>query len=93
MRERTRLIEASGAVTLAAILTLSWTMPWYVGWLLPFAALSRRPWLGVAAVIVTVWLGLIGVPQWVPLVHGLGYHPWHTDVGWAAHEFEQRLVH
>jgi hypothetical protein len=93
MRDRTRLIEASGAVTLAAILTLSWTMPWYVGWLLPFAALSRRPWLGVAAVIVTVWLGLIGVPQWVPLVHGLGYHPWHTDVGWAAHEFEQRLVH
>jgi hypothetical protein len=92
-RDRTRLLDAAGVVTLVSILTLSWTMPWYIGWLLPFAALSRRPWLGVAAVVGTVWLALIGVPQWTTLAHSLGYHPWHTDVGWASHEFEQHLVH
>ena len=36
-----RWIEASGFVTLVLLVTLSWTLPWYVLWLLPLAALAR----------------------------------------------------
>ncbi len=46
-----------GAVAvLALVLTLSWQAPWYVLWLLPLAALARRPHLRVAAVVLGVYL-------------------------------------
>ena len=37
-----RTITASGWASVALLLTLSWVLPWYVLWLLPLAALSRR---------------------------------------------------
>jgi hypothetical protein len=46
-----------GAVAvLALVLTLSWQAPWYVLWLLPLAALARRPHLRVATVVLGVYL-------------------------------------
>ncbi|HEU0318362.1 MAG TPA: hypothetical protein VFR49_13590, partial [Solirubrobacteraceae bacterium] len=34
----------------------SWQAPWYVLWLLPLAALARRPHLRVATVVLGVYM-------------------------------------
>ncbi|MEA2296952.1 MAG: alpha,6-mannosyltransferase [Solirubrobacteraceae bacterium] len=38
----------------ALLVTSSWTLPWYLLWPLPFAALARRPWPLVSVVIVQI---------------------------------------
>ena len=90
---RERLIGAAGVVMLATVLTLAWTVPWYVWWVLPFAALSRRRALKVAAVAVTVGLALGAVPQSTQLIHAFGYYPTRTPVGRADHAEFERLLH
>ena len=57
-----RWLTASGWVTLALIVTLSWTLPWYIAWLLPFAALSRSRVLRVAAAMVGAYMYLVFMP-------------------------------
>jgi hypothetical protein len=41
---------------LGLLATLSWQAPWYVLWLLPFAALTRRSHLRVATLVFGVYL-------------------------------------
>ena len=55
---RAWLPGAAGFVMLATVLTLGWTMPWYVWWVLPFAALARTRALAGACVVLTAWLAL-----------------------------------
>src|SRR3954468_3241062 len=89
---RERLVGACGAVMLATVLTLAWTVPWYVWWVLPFAALTRLRTLKVATVAVTAGLALGAVPQMPQLIHAFGYYPTRTHVGRADHaEFERLL--
>ena len=90
---RERLIGAAGAVMLATVLTLAWTVPWYVWWVLPFAALSRSRALKAAVVAVTVGLALGAVPQSTQLIHHFGYYPTRTPVGHADHAEFERLLH
>lgn len=51
-------LAAAGWTTLALIASASWLMPWYMIWLLPLAALARRPSLRVVAVTLTLFLVL-----------------------------------
>ena len=89
---RERLVGACAAVMLATVLTLSWTVPWYVWWILPFAALARARTPRVAAVVVTAGLALGAVPQMPQVIHSFGYYPTRTPVGRADHaEFERLL--
>jgi hypothetical protein len=90
---RAWLPGAAGLVMLASVLTLGWTMPWYVWWVLPFAALSRSVTLKVATVAVTVGLALGAVPQSTQLIHQFGYYPTRTPVGHADHLEFERLLH
>ena len=90
---RERLIGAAGVVMLATVLTLAWTVPWYVWWVLPFAALSRSRALKAAVVVVTVGLALGAVPQSTQLIHHFGYYPTRTPVGHADHAEFERLLH
>jgi hypothetical protein len=46
----------AGVAVFVLVLTLSWQAPWYALWLLPLAALARRPHLRVAAVLLGVYL-------------------------------------
>jgi hypothetical protein len=55
-------IAPAGVAILVLLVTLSWQAPWYVLWLLPFAALTRRPQLRVAALVVGVYLIVAFVP-------------------------------
>jgi hypothetical protein len=84
------LPAAAGLVMLAVVLTLGWAMPWYVWWVLPFAALLRTRALAVACVVVTAWLALGAVPQMPSLLHEVGYYPTRTAVGHASHEYMER---
>jgi hypothetical protein len=89
---RERLAGATGAAMLGSVLTLGWTMPWYVWWVLPFAALARTRALALACVVLTVWLGLGAIPQSQALIHALGYRPIRTAAGRANHLYLQRLL-
>jgi hypothetical protein len=91
-RRRDVLIGACGALMLATVVTLAWAMPWYVGWILPFAALARRRWLAGACVVLTVWLALGAIPQMPKLVHSIGYYPTRSAVGKANHLYTEHLL-
>jgi hypothetical protein len=56
-------------------------MPWYVLWVLPFAALSSARAPKAAAVGLTLVLLAMWAPAGVPTLHRLGWHPAHTPVG------------
>jgi hypothetical protein len=49
------IVPAAVAV-LVLVLVLSWQAPWYVLWLLPFAALAKRPHLRVATLALGVYV-------------------------------------
>jgi hypothetical protein len=87
---RERLPGAAGLVMLAAVLTLGWTMPWYVWWILPFAALARTRALAAACVVLSAWLALGAIPQMPRLIHGAGFYPTRSAVGRANHVFTER---
>lgn len=89
---RSLLIGACGVVMLVAVLTLGWAMPWYVWWVLPFAALARTRWLAAACVVLTLWLGLLAIPQMPLIIHHFGYYPGRTAIGHANHALTMRLV-
>jgi hypothetical protein len=87
-----RLAGACGFVMLATVLSLSWTMPWYVWWILPFAALARTRWLTAACVLLTVWLAFGASPQMPQIIHGAGYYPTRTAAGKANHAYMEYLL-
>jgi hypothetical protein len=83
---------ALGLVLFLGVLSLSWVMPWYLAWSLPFAALARPRALVPLAVAGCVWLGVAGLPQLPALLHSVGYYPTRTATGHANHELTLRLV-
>jgi hypothetical protein len=56
LARRGHWLAGAGWTTFALVLSLSWSVPWYVIWLLPLAALSRRPALRGAALALTVFM-------------------------------------
>lgn len=91
-RRRERLPVATGAVMVAAALTLSWAMPWYVWWSLPFSALARSRTLTASVVALTLWLGVGAIPQMPQLIHALGYFPTRSATGHENHVYTERLL-
>jgi hypothetical protein len=86
-------LAAGGWVTLLLLLTLTWVMPWYVLWLLPFAALVRSRQLRVAAVVFGVFLMF----NWLPLGLNLAHDTFHlkptrTQVGKQNKVYTHRLL-
>jgi hypothetical protein len=55
-------LDAIGWATLALLLASSWLVPWYILWLLPFAALSRDRRLQLATLALCAWMLAIAVP-------------------------------
>jgi hypothetical protein len=83
----------AGWVAVASILALPWVMPWYVLWVLPFAALSRSRALVLAAVALTVFLGASWLPETLTVVHSLGFKPTRTPIGRINHAYTESLLH
>src|SRR5438067_2851904 len=55
-------IGGIGWTTLALLLTLTWVMPWYIAWLLPFAALSAQSRLRTATLVFGGFLLVVHLP-------------------------------
>jgi hypothetical protein len=85
-------LPALGVLLLVAAATLSWVMPWYLAWALPFAALASPRALVPVAVVACVWLGIGGIPQLPSLLHDVGYHPTQSATGLANHDRQAALV-
>lgn len=85
-------LPAIGLVLLASVLSLSWVMPWYLAWALPFAALARPRALVPLAIAACLWLGVAGIPQMPRLVHDIHWYPTRSATGHANHELEIHLV-
>jgi hypothetical protein len=49
-------LAAAGWATVAMLLAVTWLMPWYVVWLLPFAALAGSRRLQGATVALTLFV-------------------------------------
>lgn len=60
-RPETWLANA-GWATLGVLLASAWLVPWYLLWLLPFAALSRERALTIAAVVFCAYTLVIAIP-------------------------------
>src|SRR4051794_14041758 len=91
-RRREWALPAIGAVLFASVLSLSWVMPWYLAWALPFAALARPRALVPLAVVACLWLGAADAPQMPQLVHAVGWYPTRSATGQANHDFWLGLV-
>lgn len=82
---------AAGAFVVM-ILCLGWVMPWYVLWVLPFAALARRGASRAGAIALTVFLLAVWAPASAPALHRLGAHPTATATGRANNHFMHALL-
>ena len=76
-----RWLTACGWTSLVLVATLSWTLPWYIVWLLPFAALARSRGLRIAAVVLGVYIYLAWMPYSTEILGFLHVNPANTTLG------------
>jgi hypothetical protein len=90
-RRRTWVTPA-GWAALAGVVTVSWLMPWYIVWALPFAALSRSRTLRVVLVVVTAWVLCVssGLAPLVARQHG--FKPGATPLARANRQYMESLL-
>jgi hypothetical protein len=88
-----RWIGASAFATVMLLVTLSWALPWYVLWLLPLAALARGRGVRVAALVISLYLLLIWVPDMTNVIHAIGYKPSLTRLGQERQQKTLLLLH
>ena len=87
MRGRMHWLTA-GAIVLAALtMSLSWAVPWYVDWVLPFAALAPARRVRGAVVVLGAYFLLAFMPAGYLLNRQLNFKPQGTSLG-AAHRLE-----
>ena len=55
-------LDAIGWATFAILIASAWLVPWYILWLLPFAAISRDGRLRLATLALCAWMLAIAVP-------------------------------
>jgi hypothetical protein len=58
-----RWIENTGWATVVLLVCVTWLMPWYVVWALPFAALGASPRLRNTVVALTLLMVLLRFPH------------------------------
>ena len=86
-------LTSAGWATLALIASLSWLMPWYVLWVLPFAALATSARLRRASLALSLFLVLTFVPNlWVYLEHH-HINPLRSPYDRSAAALQKRLEH
>ncbi len=85
-------ITASGWANVALLVTLSWVLPWYVLWVLPFAALSASRRLRVAALALGVYFIIAWAPASGFLWNAIGFHPEKTALGRLHQRYVKELL-
>ena len=85
-------ITASGWAGVALLVTLSWVLPWYVLWVLPFAALSRSRRLRVTALVLGAYLIVAWAPASGLLWNAIGFQPQKTSLGRLHQRYVKELL-
>jgi hypothetical protein len=67
--------------SLVLLITLSWVLPWYLLWLLPFGALASGRRIRIAAIVLGVYMFISWMPSATTVYRDLGIHPNTTVVG------------
>jgi hypothetical protein len=74
-------IGACAVVLLVLVVSLSWAAPWYVLWVLPFAALCGWRRLRVAVLVFSAYFLIAFMPAAALLAGDVGFHPAGTALG------------
>jgi len=85
-------LALAGVSLLAVWLTTSWFAPWYVVWILPFAALAARSRLTICVLAIGVYLLVAFGPEVTALVHSLHFSPFGSALGQQHHRAIVRMV-
>lgn len=86
-------LVAAAVVSLLLVVTLTWTMPWYVFWVLPLAALVHTRAVRIAVSVVGVSLLLTWLPLGQDFFHdSLHVYPTRTSVGKQNSAYVHRLL-
>ena len=80
-RDRCDWLAVAGVAVLGLLVSLSWSAPWYLLWLLPFAALTRTPWLRRASLVYGAYLIVAFMPAAPMLAHAIHFAPDSTHLG------------
>jgi hypothetical protein len=85
-------IAPAGWVTFAVLVSLSWVLPWYLIWMLPFAALASTRRLRIAALVLGVYLFLGFMPYATTFWRDIGVNPSTTLTGRADARYLHTLL-
>jgi hypothetical protein len=89
---RREAVSGAGWATVALLVTLSWVLPWYVLWVLPFAALGGSRRLRVVVLV----LGVYFIAAWAPITgtvfNAIGFHPDKTPLGRLHQRYVKELL-
>jgi hypothetical protein len=90
---RRESLSAAGWATVALLLTLAWVLPWYVLWVLPFAALSTSRRLRTTVLV----LGVYFIAAWAPVTgtifKAIDFHPDKTPLGRLHQRYVKELLY
>jgi hypothetical protein len=89
---RRELVTPAGWASVALVATLGWVLPWYVLWVLPFAALSSSRRLRAAALVLGAYLILSWAPSSGAFWHSIGFHPERTPLGRLHQRYVKELL-
>jgi hypothetical protein len=90
---RREMVTPAGWASVALLASLGWILPWYVLWVLPFAALSSSRRLRTAALVFGAYLILTWAPTSGALWHAIGFHPERTPLGRLHQRYVSELLH
>jgi hypothetical protein len=93
LRRRLNWLTAAAIVLAVLTVSLSWAVPWYLEWILPFAALSPSRRLRGAIVVLGAYFLLAFMPAGYLLNAELHFKPQATRLGHAHRAEIEALLH
>lgn len=85
-------IALAGASLFVVWVSTSWFSPWYIAWILPFAALAETRRLTVAVLAIGVYILLVFGPEVTPMLHALHFDPFGSPLGREHARLTSHLV-
>jgi hypothetical protein len=85
-------IALAGASLFVVWIATSWFSPWYIVWILPFAALAARGRLAVVVLAFGIYILLAFGPEITPLLHLLHVNPFNSPLGREHSRLVSHLV-
>jgi hypothetical protein len=85
-------IALAGASLFVVWVATSWFAPWYVVWILPFAALAERKRLMLCVLAFGVYILVAFGPEVTPLLQSLHFNPFGSRLGQEHYRLTEHLV-